>query len=199
MSTFSRSGNRQKDLPFEKLKKIQRKALNMRKKSREMSAEWALEVFDKAPFITVSMASADGNPYGLPLSLVRTDEKTFWFHCATEGKKLDVLKANPRVFLSAVTKCRPLRGPKDGSFTLEFQSATAVGIAEIIEDENAKKEVLRAICQRFLPQQMDGFEQAAARSLHRTAVVRITLTEPPVGKRKQYDAHGDEMKYGRME
>ena len=102
-----------------KLKKIQTKALNMRKKSREMSAEWALEVFDKAPFITVSMASADGNPYGLPLSLVRTDEKTFWFHCATEGKKLDVLKANPRVFLSAVTRCRPLRGPKDGSFTLQ--------------------------------------------------------------------------------
>ena len=46
---------------------------------------------------------------------------------------------------------------------------------------------------------MDGFEQAAARSLHRTAVVRITLSEPPVGKRKQYDMGGDEMKYGRME
>lgn len=199
MSTFSRSGNRQKDLPFEKLKKIQTKALNMRKKSREMSAEWALEVFDKAPFITVSMASADGNPYGLPLSLVRTDEKTFWFHCATEGKKLDVLKANPRVFLSAVTRCRPLRGPKDGSFTLEFHSATAVGTVDIVEDENTRKEALRAICMRFLPHQMEGFEEAVSRSLQKTSVVRITLTEPPVGKRKQYDANGDEMKYGRME
>ena len=29
-----------------------------------------------------------------------------------------------------------------------------------------------------------------ARSLERTAVVRITLTEPPVGKRKQYDKGG---------
>ena len=46
---------------------------------------------------------------------------------------------------------------------------------------------------------MDGFEEAAARSLHRTAVVRITLSEPPVGKRKQYDANGNEMKFGRME
>ena len=53
-------------MPFEKLKKIQTKALNMRKKSREMSAEWALEVFDKAPFITVSMASADGTILVLP-------------------------------------------------------------------------------------------------------------------------------------
>ena len=171
----------------------------MRKESRKMCAGWALEVFDKAPYITISMADADGNPYGLPLSLVRTDDKTFWFHCATEGKKLDILKDNPRVFLSAVTKCRPLRGPKDGSFTLEFQSATAVGMAEIVEDESTKKEALRAICQRFLPQQMEGFEEAVSRSLNRTAVVRITLTEPPVGKRKQYDTGGDEMKYGRME
>jgi uncharacterized membrane protein len=31
------------------------------------------------------------------------------------------------------------------------------------------------------------------------AVVRITLTEPPVGKRKQYDKNGEEMKWGRME
>ena len=170
----------------------------MRKESRQMSADWALDVFDKAAYITVSMAGEDGNPYGLPLSLVRTDERTFWFHCATEGKKLDILKSNPKVFLSAVTRCRPLRGPKDGSFTLEFQSATAVGIAEIVEDESTKKEALKAICQRFLPEQMDGFEEAISRSIHRTAVVRITLTEPPVGKRKQYDANGDEMKYGRM-
>jgi hypothetical protein len=46
---------------------------------------------------------------------------------------------------------------------------------------------------------MDAFDDAIARSLSRTAVYRITLTEPPVGKRKQYDANGDEMKYGRME
>ena len=33
----------------------------------------------------------------------------------------------------------------------------------------------------------------------KNAVVRITLTEPPTGKRKQYDKEGVEMKYGRME
>ena len=49
----------------------------MRKESRQMSAEWTLEVFDKAPYVTVSMTDGDGMPYGLPMSLVRTDEKTF--------------------------------------------------------------------------------------------------------------------------
>lgn len=50
----------------------------------------------------------------------------------------------------------------------------------------------------FSPHHMDAFDDAIARSLERTAVVRITLTEPPVGKRKQYDKQGEEMKYGRM-
>lgn len=75
----------------------------MRKKSREMNAEWALAVMDRAPYMTVSMTDADGMPYAVPLSLARI------------------------------------------------------------------------------------------------GVVRITLTTPPVGKRKQYDANGEEMKYGRME
>ena len=171
----------------------------MRKASREMDAAFALEVLDKAPYVTVSMIKSDGSPYGLPLSLVRTDEKTFYFHCALEGDKLDCIRHCPTVFLSAVTKCAPTVGPKDGSFTLQYKSATAVGKAEIVTDHEEKIAGLRAICQRFLPHHMDAFDDAVSRSLGRTAVVRITLTAPPIGKRKQYDKHGEEMKWGRQE
>lgn len=165
----------------------------MRKKSREMNATWALEVMDKAPYITVSMSDDNGMPYSVPLSLARTDEWTFYFHCATEGKKLDILRKNPFVCLTAVSKCKPTVGPKDGSFTLEFKSAIAFGRADIIADDTEKREALKAICQRFLPHHMNAFDAAIERSMSRTAIVRITLTEPPVGKRKQYDANGNEM------
>lgn len=43
----------------------------MRKATRRKDAEWALRVFDRAPYVTVSMTRPDGTPYGLPLSLVR--------------------------------------------------------------------------------------------------------------------------------
>ena len=171
----------------------------MRKASRAMDAAFALEVLDKAPFITVSFVRPDGTPYGVPLSLARTDDKTFYFHCALEGDKLDCIAANPQVALSAVTRCTPTVGPKDGNFTLQYKSAMAIGKAEIVTDRSEKIEALRAICQRFLPKHMDAFDDAIARSLERTAVVKITLTEPPTGKRKQYDKQGDELKYGRME
>ena len=171
----------------------------MRKASREMDSAVALEVLEKAPYVTVSFSHTDGTPYGVPLSLARTDDKTLYFHCALEGEKLDCIAANPNVALSAVTRCTPTVGPKDGSFTLQYKSAMAVGKAEIVTDRDEKIEALRAICQRFLPKHMDAFDDAIARSLERTAVVKITLTAPPTGKRKQYDKQGEEMKWQRME
>ena len=164
-----------------------------------MPAQWALEVLDRAPYVTVSMTDPDsGLPYSVPLSLARADERTFYFHCAMEGRKLDILARNPAVCLTAVAKCKPTVGPKDGSFTLEYQSAIAFGTAAPVTDDSEKIEALRLICQRFLPHHMDAFDAAIARSLARTAVVRITLTAPPTGKRKQYDPSGNELKYGRM-
>lgn len=164
-----------------------------------MDAAFALEVLEKAPYVTVSFTRPDGTPYGLPLSLACTDEHTFYFHCALEGEKLDCIAHCPTVFLSAVTKCAPTVGPKDGSFTLQYKSATAVGKAELVTGREEKIEALRVICQRFLPKHMDAFNASIARSLERTSIVKITLTEPPVGKRKQYDQQGEEMKWGRME
>lgn len=171
----------------------------MRKESREMDSQWALEVMRKAPYITVSFTRPDGTAYGVPLSLAAKDDSTWYFHCALEGDKLDALRSHPEVCLSAVTRCTPTVGPKDGVFTLQFKSAIAFGRAEIVDDDAEKTEGLRLICERFLPQHMAAFDASIARSLGRTAVVRISLSEPPTGKRKEYDKNGDEMKYGRME
>ena len=168
----------------------------MRKASREMPADWALDIMRKAPYITVSFIRPNGTAYGVPLSLASTDDKTWYFHCAPEGDKLDAIAAHPEVCLSAVTKCTPTVGPNDGS---QYRSAIAFGRAVLVTDVEEKVAALRAISERFLPQHMDAFDEAIHRSLHRTAVVRITLTASPTGKRKQYDKQGEEMKYGRME
>lgn len=156
----------------------------MRKAQRQQSASWALDVFDRAPYVTVSMMRPDGTPYGLPLSVVRKDEKTFYFHCAYEGEKVDCLRENPMVSLLAVSKCTPKFEEEKSNFTEYYHSAIALGRAEFVDDDDEKIEALRLLCLRFLPKYMDHFNDAIARSLSRTAVVRISLTEPPVGKCK---------------
>lgn len=156
----------------------------MRKASRQKDADWALEVFDKAPYVTVSLTRPDGTPYGVPLSLVRSDNETFYFHCAAEGEKLDCLKTNPVVSLSAVSKCAPRFEEEKLNFTEHYHSAIAIGHAETVTDRAEKIEALRLLCLRFLPKHMEHFETAIARSLDCTTVIRIRLLEPPVGKAK---------------
>jgi hypothetical protein BACCOPRO_00606 len=155
----------------------------MRKAKRQRNADWAFDVFDKAPYVTVSMIRPDGTPYGLPLSLVRKDN-LFYFHCAGEGEKLDCLKHNPIVSLSAVSKCTPKFEDDKQNFTEYFHSAIALGRAEIVEKRAEKVEALRLLCLRFLPKYMEHFDDAINRSLNRTTIVRISLIEPPVGKCK---------------
>ena len=53
----------------------------MRKKSREMDSEWALEVMHKAPYITVSFIDEDCKPYFLTLSLSSDYDVNWYFHC----------------------------------------------------------------------------------------------------------------------
>lgn len=156
----------------------------MRKATRRKDAERALRVFDRAPYVTVSMTRPDGTPYGLPLSLVRRDAETFYFHCAAEGEKLDCLRHSPVVSLSAVSRCTPKFERDKLNFTEYYDSAVALGRAEEVTDDAEKREALRLLCQRFLPKEMAHFDAAIARSLHRTTVIRITLTEPPRGKSK---------------
>lgn len=157
----------------------------MRKSNRERDEAWALDVFDRAPFVTVSMTRPDGTPYGLPLSVVRRDERTFYFHCADEGEKIDCLKAHPHVSLSAVSRCAPVFEEEKQNFTEHYKSAIATGLAEFVTDDTEKIEALRLICERFLPRYMDRFDAAISRSLVRTTIVRITLTAPAVGKCKE--------------
>lgn len=156
----------------------------MRKASRKKDASWALEVIDKAPFITVSFTRPDGTPYGVPLLVVRSNDFVLYFHCATEGEKLDCIRYNSIVSLSAVSKCRPMFEAPKQNFTEYYDSAIALGRAEIVEDDSEKIEALRLLCRRFLPQHMESFDAAIERSLSITTIVRITLIEPPVGKSK---------------
>lgn len=156
----------------------------MRKASRRKPADWAFEVFDRAPYITLSMVRPDGTPYAVPLNMVRRDDTTFYFHCAFEGEKIDCLKSNPTVSLSAVSLCTPKYEEEKNNFTEYYRSAIALGRAEEVTDREEKIEALRLLCLRFLPHYMNHFEEAISRSLDHTMVVRISLLEPPVGKAK---------------
>ncbi len=157
----------------------------MRKATRQRDAAWALEVFRRAPFVTLSMTRPDGTPYGVPVSVAVAGDSTFYMHCAHEGEKIDCMRHRPVVSLSAVSRCAPCFEAAKGNYTMHYSSAVAVGRAVEVDDREEKTLALRLLCERFLPGHMDRFDEAVARSLDITNIIRIDLTEPPVGKCKE--------------
>ena len=160
----------------------------MRRKDRQMDRSFALDVIDRASYAVLSMVLPDGKPYGVPLSIVRIGD-FIYFHCAPEGKKLDALRHEARVSLCSVGDVRPLTN----DFTTEFESAIVEGEVFRVTDESEKIEALRAIAQRYTPDHMAAFDEAIARSLHRTDVWKIRMDQLS-SKRKKYDAEGKEIK-----
>ncbi|MDO4175159.1 MAG: pyridoxamine 5'-phosphate oxidase family protein [Eubacteriales bacterium] len=165
----------------------------MRRKDREMPAEFARQVFDACEYATISMIDARNQPYALPVSIVRIGDNLY-FHSALSGTKTDCLRLHPQVCVSAVSWTHLV----PDQFTTEFSSAVCHGTASEVTDDTEKIAALRAICEKFAPTHMAAFDHAIARSLSRTAIWKISM-DSITGKRKKYDSHGKELTFGRTE
>ena len=164
----------------------------MRRKDREMNADFALKITDKCEWATLATV-CDGKPYCVPLTIVRIDDFVY-FHTAKEGQKIDCLKSCADVCLCCVGDTNRL----DSEFSTEYESAIIYGKASEVTDGQEKITALKALCQRHTPKNMPNFDDAIKQSLSRTGVWKISIDEI-YGKRKKYDKDGKEMKFGRME
>ena len=142
----------------------------MRRKDRERDREFGLKVIDECEYGTVAIQGTE--PYCLPLSLVRIGEDLY-FHCALEGKKLDLLRKNNGVWVSFVGENI---AAKD-DFTTYFRSAMVRGTAGEVTDEAEKITALRALCEKLTPAHMPNFDHEVARSFAVTGIWKIHMDE----------------------
>lgn len=187
----------------------------MRRKDREMNREYAYKIIDNSKYGTVSMIDEDDEAYGIPLSIIRKED-ILYFHSAMDGKKVKIFKKDPKVCIFFIGKVQVPENyteeelneiVKDESkavllissvFTTEYESVVLKGKVELVEDEKEKIMGMRLICEKYTPSKMKYFDIAIKSGLKRTNVYRIEIEEIK-SKRKKYDIHGEEMKWGRME
>ena len=153
----------------------------MRRKDRERDAAFAQHVLDTCVYATLAMTDDKGQPYCVPVNVVRQAD-ALYFHAALEGRKTDCLRAHPKVCVAAVGRTRV----PPGKFTMQYESAIATGDAQEVTDEAEKIQALRLLCQKFTPADMEAFDAAVARSLARTAIWRIHI-QTLTGKSKPYE------------
>ena len=142
----------------------------MRRSDRATTAEKAWEILENAEFMTLSMMGAEGVPYGVTLSFARVDS-ALYFHCANQGYKLDSLRKNPAVCVSAVHQ----QCTKPEDFTVAFESAVAFGTACEVTDQSEKEAGLLAICKKYAPENAGAAAYIA--QYPQVSVWRIDVTD----------------------
>lgn len=95
-------------------------------------------ILAKTQYVTVAMCRND-EPYLVTLSHGYDEEKNaIYFHCAFEGKKIDFLKANNRVWGQAIVD----RGYVQGRCDHLFSSVQFSGRVTFVADETEKRRAL---------------------------------------------------------
>lgn len=103
-----------------------------------------LEILKKSKVVHIGMVDGD-EPYVVPMNYGYTYENeklTLWLHGATTGRKLDVIRKNPKVFFEMECDLIPFEGDVACKYGLSYSSLMGKGIATIIEDSEEKQKTL---------------------------------------------------------
>ena len=102
------------------------------------------EILDKCKILHLAMVDGD-EPYVIAMNYGYTMEDgklTLYMHGATQGRKLDVLRANPKVCFEMDCDLMPFDGEKPCQYGIAYSSVVGNGVAEIVEDPEQKMEAL---------------------------------------------------------
>lgn len=152
----------------------------MRKADREIKDfEEIKELLDECQTIRLAMHD-EPYPYIVPLSYgweERNRQIFIYFHCAKEGKKLDLITKNGNVCFEA--DCLAGYKSTGHGVTADYRSLIAFGKAERVYGEELVRglELLLAHCH------VEGYSACECAAMGITAVVRITV-DGITGKRR---------------
>lgn len=139
----------------------------MRKTERERTEPaFMAAVLEEAEDCVLSMMSPEG-PYAVPVNYVHLDDKLY-IHCAPEGRKLDLIRADARVAFTTYVGVRILR--KQSSTA--YRSVCGTGLAVIVEDREEKRTALDAIGRRY---KAGCPVPTPDSSVDRTCVIRVDI------------------------
>ncbi len=103
-----------------------------------------IRYLDTAKFLHLGLVDGD-EPYVVPMNYGYTMEDgklTLYLHGATRGRKLDVMRANPKVFFSLECDLQPFEGTVACKYGMAYASVMGCGVATILEDVEEKKKGL---------------------------------------------------------
>ena len=132
-------------------------------------------ILDTAKVLHLGLA-VNNEPYVVPMNYGYAMEEgklVLYLHSAVQGKKLDMMRENPRVFFELDCDLAPFEGEKPCQYGLVYSSVMGRGTASIVEDTAEK---IKAMALLMKTQTQKDFE-FNDRLVSIVAVIRIDVEE----------------------
>lgn len=156
----------------------------MRRNDRQIDEAQALDILDAGEYGILSLVAAPGRlapaarPYAVPVSYALMDGGIV-FHCATQGLKVDLMRAEGWASFCVVGRTRVL----PGRYTTLYESAIVQGPVSECTGE-AKFAALRCLARKYANYDSAGLEKYLVEADQRVCVFRIAI-EHLSGKARQ--------------
>ena len=146
------------------------------KRERQVTdPEQIRHILDTGKVLHLGLA-VDNEPYVVPMNYGYTMEDgnlVLYLHSALQGKKLDMMRANPRVFFEIDCDLMPFEGRVPCQYGLVYSSIMGRGTARIVEDVEEKKQAMTILMKTQTGKDFT-FED---RLVSIVAVIRIDVAE----------------------
>lgn len=116
----------------------------MRKKEKEIKDEKTIREILSNSLICRLGIFDDDYPYIVPLNF-GYHNNALYFHCAGEGKKIDLLRKNNNVCFEIEQSSEIIKDPVSCNWTMKYCSVIGYGTIDIISDHESKKQGLDII------------------------------------------------------
>jgi len=143
----------------------------LRNKKRGITETEARELLERGEYGILSMCSSSGQPYGIPLSYCIVNN-AIYFHCGTEGRKLDAIAANNRVSFCVVGVTEVL----PDLFSTRYESVIISGEASEVHDSE-KQLALEGLLTKYSAGFRASGLELIVKEWAQTKVFKITIDE----------------------
>jgi nitroimidazol reductase NimA-like FMN-containing flavoprotein (pyridoxamine 5'-phosphate oxidase superfamily) len=146
--------------------------IHVRRKDKEITDPFTLKrILAKAKYLTIALCKND-EPYLVTLSYGYDEDKNcLFFHCAQEGKKLDFMKTNSKVWGQAILDY----GYQEPDCDHHYASVHFKGRVSIINDIDDKRAAIDCMIRRLNKNPEPLIAKLKTERLHNTVLGRIDV------------------------
>ena len=134
-----------------------------------------LDILDKSRVLHLGL-SVNDEPYVVPMNYGYSMEEgtlTLYLHSAVQGKKLDMIRSNPKVFFEMDCDRMPFEGNLPCQYGIVYSSVMGRGTAHIVEDTEEKKKAMSLLMKTQTGKDFEFND----RLVSIVAVIRIDVAE----------------------